>query len=461
MNAPVLWIFLPLAVAGVLLILSRKPMWVRWLGFGSALAFALLARVLPIGSVITLGPWSGEVSSQLVFFGRRFLILEADRPLLVLLFSLLSFWFLLGIAGSIPLKLFPLGLVAVSLVITGYAVEPVFYAAIFFGFLAMVSVILLTPTGSPPSDGVMRFLTFQVLGTICILFAAWLLSWVDLETVAKTLVIRTMILMGLGFSFLLGIFPFTSWISMLAEDTPPFFSAFVFVLYLNGVLLFALKYLSQTAWILDWVDILGPMGTVGLLMVAIGGISAMFITHGGRMMGAAVIVELGRSLVAFSIRPFGFHIYFPMLLVQGIALGIWSLALTSFQRQTGDLTYHRIHGLAWKAPLISLGLFGGLFTLAGLPFGGGFPLHWSLGTMLIENTSRSALWLLIGNVGLLIGGIRTISVLSRRDETNGGRGERLDFTKVLILLSCIGLAIMGLFPQLFMKWAASLVSIFQ
>lgn len=248
---------------------------------------------------------------------------------------------------------------------------------------------------------------------------------------------------------------------MLAEENPPFFSAFVFVLYLNGVLLFALKYLSQTTWILGWVDILGPMGTVGLLMVAIGGISAMFITHLGRMMGAAVIVELGRSLVAYSIRPLGFHIYFPMLVVQGIALGIWSLTLTSFQRRAGDLAYHRVHGLAWKSPLTSLGLFGGLFTIAGLPFGGGFPLHWSLGTMLIENTSRSALWLFVGNVGLLIGGIRTISVLSRKGGAPTGRGERLDFPKVLILLGCAGLTIMGLFPHLLVKWAAPMVSIFQ
>jgi hypothetical protein len=428
---------------------------------GSALAFAILARVLPIGNIITIGPWSGEVSPQLVFFGRRFLLLEADRPLLFLLYSLLSFWFLLGNAGSIPLKLYPLGFVAASLVITGYAVEPVFYAAIFFGFLAMTSVILLSPTGAPPSDGVMRFLTFQVLGAICILFAAWLLSWIDVETVDKTLIIRTMTVMGLGFSFLLGIFPFTSWISLLAEDNPPFFSAFVFFLYLNGVLLFALKYLSQTVWILEWVDILGPMGTVGLLMVAIGGISAMFITHLGRMMGAAVIVELGRALVTFSIQPFGYHIYFPMLVVQGIALGIWSLALTSFRRRVGDLTYDHVRGLAWNAPLTSLGLFGGLFTIAGLPFGGAFPLHWSLGTMLIENTSRSALWLLVGNVGLLISGIRTISVLSRRGEAPGDSGERLDFLNVLILLSCIGLTGMGLFPHLLMKWVAPIMNIFQ
>lgn len=461
MNAPVIWIFLPLLVAGILLAVSRKPKLVPWLAFGGASFFAFLARVLPIGTVIGIGPWRGEVSSQLVFFGRRFLLLEADRPLLVLLYSLLSFWFLLSIAGSIPLKLYPLGFLAMSLVITGYAVEPVFYAAIFFGFLAMVSVILLSTTGSPPSDGVLRFLTLQVLGTICILFAAWLLSWVDLETVDKSLVYRTMILMGLGFSFLLGIFPFTSWISMLAEENPPFFSAFVFVLYLNGVLLFALKYMFQAKRILNWVDILGPMRTVGLLMIVIGGASAIFITHLGRMMGAAVIIELGRSLVAFSIQPFGFHIYFAMLVLQGIALGIWSLALTLLQERVVVLDYPHVNGLAWKAPLTCLGLLGGLFTLAGMPFGGGFPLHWSLGTMLMEETSRSALWFFIGNLGLLIGGIRTISVLSGRVEDPSESGERIGFSTILILISCIGLMVVGLFPHQLVKWVAPLVNIFQ
>ena len=461
MNAPVLWIVLPSVIAFGLLLLSNKPLLIRWMGLSSALFFALLAGILPIDETFIVGPLRGEVEAQLVFFGRRLLLENADRPLLLLIYLLLAFWFSLGIAGSIPSKLYPLGLILIALVITGYAVEPIFYAAIFFGFLTMLSVILLSPSGAPPTSGALRFLVYQILGTICILFAAWLLSWVDLETVDKALIQRTMVLMGLGFSFLLGIFPFTSWISMTAEENPPFLAAFIFFFYINGVLLFALKYLSQSHWVLEWIDALGVVQWVGLMMIVIGGVSAVFVTHVGRMMGVGVIVELGRSLVGFSLQPDGTQVYFAMLIIQGLALGIWSLALSSFQKKVGALDYPHLEGLARTAPITSLGLLGGIFTLAGLPLAGGFPLHWALGTMLQGNPSLSGGWFFVGNLGLLIGGIRTLSILSGRSGERFESEEPFGLTTAAILLISLILLATGLVPHLLLGWVSPVAVILQ
>lgn len=460
MNAPMLWVILPGVLAGILTIFSGNQGWTRWGGLGSAAGLALLAKVVPIGSSFRLGLWDITISPQLTFFGRRFLLQDADRPLLFALYLLLSVWFLLGTDKVIPVKIIPLGLVAFSLIGVGYAVEPVFYAAIFFGFLAMACVILLSPSDEPPTRGVMRFLTYQILGMMCILFAAWLLSWIEVETVERLLVTRTMVLMGIGFSFLLGIFPFTSWISLLAEENHPFTTAFVFTFYLNGVLLFTLKYLHEIDWAFRAVDVPGYIRTVGVLMILIGGVSAVFLTHLGRMMGAAVIVELGRSLVSFSFLPVGRRYFFMILIIQGIALALWSFCVTKFWTWKGDVTYPQIEGFARASPLHAGGVFVGLASIAGIPFLGGLPIHWSLAALLTAERSSMALWFWVGNLGLAVGGIRMLSVMVG-DRRVPGRPPVRDLERGIILIGCALLLLAGLFPHVLSRWVSPVAGAFR
>ena len=461
MNAPLVWIVFPVLMAGFLALLSERERWMRGVAMAIPLGMALGAQWIPIGRTLTLGPLSLEISPQMIFFGRRFFLDNADRPLLVLVYLLLALWFLLSFFHHTPRKLYPLGLVSISLVLTGYAVEPVYYAAIFYGYLTMASVILLSPAGSLPSKGVLRFLAFQVLGMISILFAAWLLSWVDVDTADINLLTRTMVLMGLGFSFLLGIFPFNSWISMISEDNHPYLVSFVFNIYLNGVLLFAMKYLTETDWLLNVFDLLKPIQLVGLLMVAVGGVSAIFVSHLGRMIGAAVITELGRSLLVISLFPDGQHLYFSSLVLQGVSFGLWSLALSTYRQEREDLTYSRVEGIGTRFPIRTVGMFCGFFTLAGLPFLGGFPLHWEVGTLLIENAYWPLWPFFMGNVGLILGGLRMLSVLSHGENESGLPQPSISAGRIFVLIGSFWLLLVGLFPHILSRWVAPMAAIFQ
>jgi len=461
MSAPLVWIVFPVLIAGILALLSERERWMRGAAIAVASVMAFGAQWVPIGRTLPLGPLSFEISPQLIFFGRRFFLDNADRPLLVLNYLLLALWFLFSFFHHTPRKLYPLGLISISLVLTGYAVEPVFYAAIFFGFLAMVSVILLSPAGSTPSKGVLRFMAFQVLGMISILFAAWLLSWVDIDTADISLLSRTMVLMGLGFSFLLGIFPFTSWISMISEDNHPYLVSFVFLIYLNGVLLFALKYLTETGWLLNAFDLLKPIQLVGLLMIAVGGVSAMFVSHLGRMIGAAVITELGRFLVIISLFPEGQNLYFSAWVLQGVSLGLWSLAISVFRQEGNDLSYFQVEGIGNRYPILTVGMFCGFFTLAGLPFLGGFPLYWDLGSML-AGVAYWPLWpFFLGNMGLILGGLRMLSVISHTEHESGNVQTRVTPARIFVLLCSFFLLLTGIFPHILSRWVAPLTAIFQ
>lgn len=461
MSAPFVWILLPLPAAGIFALFADRRHLVHGGSAVVAAILALCAKWLPIGKMIIIGPWSFEISPQLVLFGRRFLIEDADRPLLFFFYLLLMFWFLLCAIQAPPRKFFPLGLVSISLVLTGYAVEPVFYAALFFGFLAMVCVILLSPAGRQPTKGVLRFLAYQVLGMICILFAAWLLSWIDVESMSTPLLNRTMVLMGLGFSFFLGVFPFTSWISMLSEGNHPLLVAFVFTVYLNGVLLFGLKYVSRANWPVNTLDIQGPVRSVGLLMIVIGGLSAIFVSHLGRLMGAGVTIEIGRSLVAFSLLPDGIQIYFGLLVTQVLALGLWSVAVFSIWRRTGSLDYRRVEGAAGRHPVQAIGLFSGYMTIAGFPLWGGFPYHLSLGTMLSADQSWPVWLFLWGNAGMLLGGLRMLAVLGRSNPGENSGRVKISWRDILILSISLFLLLSGLFPHILVRYTFPLGAAFQ
>ncbi|MDZ4160246.1 MAG: hypothetical protein U1B80_10740, partial [Anaerolineaceae bacterium] len=85
MTAPLLWIGVPLIGATVLLLISRRPMLAAIFAFGFSLTLALLAWRLPIDQAVRLGPFTLELGTTLMIFGRRFVLDNSDRPILVLL----------------------------------------------------------------------------------------------------------------------------------------------------------------------------------------------------------------------------------------------------------------------------------------------------------------------------------------------------------------------------------------
>ncbi len=231
MSTPLLWILIPLLISGIFLFFMNQKRILKWAGTIVSLSLAALAAVLPINQVLF---WELRVSDELLVFGRRFVLSEPDRPVVILFFLLCAFWFFILDPKTVPIQVIPLGLAGTALILTAYAVEPIFYGALFFAVLALINVVLLSPPGQEPTQGVLRFLVFQILGMLFILFAAWLASWIDLNSGDQLLLTRSLVILALGFSFLLAIFPFISWIPMVTEKNHPFLTGFVLNTYLLG-----------------------------------------------------------------------------------------------------------------------------------------------------------------------------------------------------------------------------------
>jgi NADH-quinone oxidoreductase subunit N len=459
MSTPIIWILFPLLIAGIMLFFSNRPVYLKWIGTGTGIGLALSALIIPINQTFKILFWEILVSDQLLVFGRRFVLGQTDRPIVALLFIVGAFWFLLVEPNSIPIQIIPLGLAGITLILTAFAVEPLFYGALFFAFLALIYVVLLSPPGSNPTPGVMRFLIFQVLGILFILFASWLASWIDLNSDDQILLTRSMLILGLGFSFLLAIFPFISWVPMVGERNHPFLSGFVFNTYFLGVILFGTRFITEGGWLAQGVSLQGALQFAGILMIGTGGILAVFSNHLGRLTSALVLAEIGRSLLAISLFQAGFPLYFAMIIIQTIALGVWSLSLTNLQGVIGELEYEKVAGSAWQWPVTSSGLLMAYFSLAGMPLLAGFPLYWALGAGL----SFYPLWIsiiyLAASSGLLIGGLRIFGLITRNSGEETVLIASTPFFRVLVVVLNLILILLGFIPQVLIKISQSIADL--
>jgi NADH-quinone oxidoreductase subunit N len=456
MSSPTIWIVIP-GLAGIGLYFIRRHR--RLTTILAALITGLLALTaakIPIGEIILVGPWTLKISDTLILLGRRFILGNPDRSTLVLISLSASLW----IAGSYfarPGSLFiPAGLGIVALMTAALAVEPFLYAALLIEMAALVCVPLLTTPGKKSSRGVLRFLTFQTLGTPFILFTGWVLSEVDVNPANTDLLIRAAILSALGFSFLMAIFPFHTWIPMLSEEAHPYAAAFVFFMLPGIVSIFGLSFLNRYAWMRNSPDVFELIRSAGLLMVVTGGLSAAFQHHLGRMLGYAVIVDLGISFLALGVSQGSsgdglnqsvIDLFYALFVTRGLAIGLWALALSIISKRLPDLSFHSARGLGRKMPVASGSLILAQFSIAGFPLLAGFPLRLALWEQLAKISTAASLWALFGCAALIAGGIRVMAVLTTGEAEGLQNTREAPDLRLILAVTILALFGAGLLPR--------------
>ncbi len=448
MSSPLVWIFFPLIAALILFALQRWQSWVAAAGTLAALGLAGLAWWLPFEEIITLGPWSFKIAEHFIVAGLQFTLTNAVRPMLVLVYAATAFFFGGTLAVRVHRWFVPLGLIVVVVLAAALAVKPILYTALLIEFAVLVSVLILSPPGRPVGRGVLRFLVFQTLGMLFILLAGWLLTGLGAAPEDFKTMMRAALMLGLGFVFLSAICPVYTWIPMLTEETHPYTAAFVFLTILDVAIFLVLKFIELYPWLHESLNIYETLRLMGVLMVATGGAWAAFQRHLGRMLGYAVIIGIGQSLLAISLQN-GVALFFVMLLPRILALGVWSLALAVFRSHSSDLRFSAVQGMARRFPIAGAGLLFAHFSLAGLPLLGGFPLSLALWERIAANSPVIALWTLLGSVGLAAGGLRSLAILVMGPDDLPWQGKTGLMARILILAGIFVLFLLGIVPQWF------------
>jgi NADH-quinone oxidoreductase subunit N len=460
LSAPLIWVVIPAAAGLLFWFFRQRRGLIAFLTALMCLLLALLAGVLPIGQMIQIGPLSFQVDPTLAFAGRRLVLNEADRTFLVLVYFLCAFWFAGSYAVSVTNLFIPFGLGMVALFVAAQAVEPFLYAALLVEMAVLLAVPMLAPPGKVFGQGVLRFLIFQTLAMPFILLAGWTLGGVEANPSNLGLVGLSAIFLSLGFAFWLAVFPFYTWIPLLSEQSFPYTSGFVFMVLPTVNLMIGLSFLDRFGWLRALPDVFFIIGQIGTLMIVTAGIWAAFQKDLARLFGYAVIVETGFSLVAVGLGSrIGNDLFSSMFLPRMIGLGLWALALSVLTRAAPSMRFEDVRGISQKMPFASIGLAVASLTLGGLPLLAMFPIRQVLMEELAARTFFSAVWVLIGTVGMLFSAFRALAVLSRGTSLLQTAGEsRLQIA--LLVSGMAALLILGLFPQAFLPLFNGLLSSF-
>lgn len=445
MSTPLVWIAFPILVGIVMIFLGHWKKGVVIAGTIVSIGLVLAARFVPIDEIIILGPWSFSLAGRVSLGGLEFVLLEADRSLLVTLYSATAFM-LAGSWAARTQRLFvPLGLIVIATLIAGLSVEPINYGALFFPLSILLCVLILAPPGSEIDKGLLRFLVFQIIGLAFILLSGWALSDSGNILDDPDALIRAIVILGIGFVSVFAIFPLYTWVIMIAEGSHPYTAVFVFSMVFGSYTLYFLSFLGQNQWLLEATSILAIIRFAGVLMVATGGAWAAFQRNLGRLLGYAVVIEVGLSLITIGI-PNG-DLHYAMLVPRILALSVWGLGLSMLQPHAENFQFRSVQGIARQFPVASSAVLLAHFSLAGLPLLAGFPVLSSLWVQLAAISVPNVVWCFLGSVGLMVGGFRSLSVMVMGPEVLPV-GEREGLIQwIFLMIGIFGLFLFGFFPQ--------------
>lgn len=445
MSAPFLWIFLPIGVSVVALLVRRERS-LSMIGGVSAAILSLLAFTIPIDEALSIGAFSFKLAGSVIVLGRSLTIQPAHGPLLAILYGLAAMWFFGAQTLGLARRLVPLGLSILALLVAAIAVRPFLFASVFIEIAVLLSVPMLISPVQKPGRGILRYVAFQTIAVPLILFAGWLLSGVETSPgdVELTGAATAMLMMGLA--FLLAIFPLYTWIPMLAEEAHPYLVGFLLWVLPQTTALFAIGFLDRYPFLRLSADLMNLLRDAGLVMAVTAGLLAAFQRHLGRLMAYAVIAETGFLLIALGLGTAeGIQLAFMQIIPRGLGLTVWALSLSVIQSRAASSRFVDVQGAARALPFASAGILLANLSAAGLPLLAGFPIRMALLESLSRESLGLAIWLLAGLLGLITGAVRTLAVIVLPSDKQEPRESY--FQAALIALGILALFALGLFPQ--------------
>ena len=440
MSAPIIWIAIPFLV-GIFSLFILRERSSALIGGVTASVLALIALVLPIYTALLLGSISIKIAPSIQLFGRSFEFNTADRPLLVVVYGISALWFLGSEASGTSRRFVSLGLMIIALLTASIAVEPFLYAALLLEMAAMLVVPLLVPPYQKPGRGSVRFLIYQTLAMPFILFSGWMLAGVEANPGDLGTTTQAGIILGLGFAFLLAVFPLYNWILMLMEESSPYVTGFLLWALPTFIVIFALSFLDHYAWLRNSSQLSNGIQFTGVFMVASGGIFASLQRHIGRILGYAAIAETWLLILVMGLKSSEIvTITFLILISRGLELTVWALALSIIKRKAYSLRFNEVQGLARTYPVAAAALILAHLSMTGFPLLVGFPPRLAIWGELAGQSLGTSFWVFLGMLGLLVAALRTLAVFVMADEGKSWSMNESLTQRTMLALGKIGRA---------------------
>ena len=447
MSAPVFFILVPLVLSLLLYLLQERRVLVGRVAVAASLFLAIVAFIQPIGGSIAMGSFSLNFQNSLSLLGRSLNLQNSDRFLLVLIWFSAALWFGGANMAQTPKMFVPVGLAITSIMVAALAVEPFIYAGVLLELAAILTIPLLLSRNQAAGQGILRFFIFQAIALPVILLAGWILGGSQASVSNENQLQQAAILLGLGFAFWLGVFPFHPWVPLVMKESHPYTAGFLLCMQSVVFIVIVIDYLNGFIWLRDNTILYPILRTVGVIMVATGGIWSAFQQDVRRLYGYVVIMLNGFALISIGLKSSaGLLAVYDVFLPQIVALAIFALSLTILLKDSDVVEPEFIQGVFKRKPVATSAMMLAVLSLAGLPLLASFPPRMGMFELLAPQSLVTLIWALVGVGGLIFASARVMSMTIGARETSWQVTEKPG--EIIFLgLGILALFVMGIFPQ--------------
>ncbi len=463
-NTVMLWLVLPVLLGLGLVLLQRVSKLSNILGSLFPLFFALLAVLFSNGLTLNLLGRIFVLDDSLLVFGRTIQVSTDQLGIIAFFYFLCFAWNLLSGLFKVSKWFSSLSLIITALWVSVQVINPFLYSAVVIELIALISVPLLSPRGTPAKSGVIRFLSMQTIAMPLILMSGWMVSGIETSPSAEALIYRGALLVIAGFSLWAGIFPLHSWLPMLTDETHPWIITFLMTIMQIGVAVFFLKFLNQYAWLRNLEEIKLVLKWIGGLCIVSAGVLAAFQKNLNRILGYLYLSGTGYIVLSMAFQQQGWLELLTLYLLPR-ALSYWVIGYVfSLMREALDseqLDFAELTGLILRFPLITVLLLCSLLNIIGMPLFSLFPAHRIIWSILASESLPIRLLIGVGLIGMITLFLRILAkVVQPPEATDQDKNER----KVLIVpvsLIILFMVLGGLIPHLFSAPLQNLLISFQ
>lgn len=375
MSAAVFWIFIPIVFAFILLILRKYYYLSCKLQLAVCLILAFLAIFSKVDQTEERAFQIFQIEPVFNILGRNLVINSSVKSLVQFFYLFLGAWTGSLLILKIKSKVVPLGLPFIALLLSAVSVEPFLYSALILEIVVIIGVIMTADPHRKSNKGIYRYLIYFSFGMPFLLLAGWYLAGGEITPVNEEQLIQATLLLGLGFVFWLGVFPFHSWIPLIAEENRPSEGMFLLILMPIGVIVLLLKYLNGFIWLREYTIVYQAITIFGLIMVVTGAIWIFFQRKINHIVGYLLIFSTGMMLLSVGLNSSAGYLlssYFIFLrLVTNLILA-WILFI--FERENMGIEISSLTSFFFNLPYAGIAFILAIFTNVGTPLTAGFPL---------------------------------------------------------------------------------------
>ena len=370
MSAPFIWIIVPFFISVALLFLRKNYQIAALAQTVICILLVLILLVVHFGETQTL---SINLNGTFNLLGRTLEFKNSDKFVIGIFYAILAAWSAALLIQNKHSKIIPLGLSLTSLLLAAIAVEPFLYSALLIEVTVIIGSMIVVDLQTGKSKGIIRALIFFTLGMPFILLAGWYLAGGETSPVNDTQLVQATVLLGFGFVFWLGIFPFHSWIPLVAEESDVADGLYLLAILPFAIFIILLKYLNGFVWLRDFALVYQALLLIGLAMTFTGAIWASFQTNIKKLSGYLVITFSGFLLIALGLNTNqGFQIFSELLLPRFLCIYLLMISVLAVEKGEAIRKINDLNSLFYRFPIASLGLLIALFSITGMPLTVGF-----------------------------------------------------------------------------------------